>query len=54
MRAVLDEQQAVALADLREPVHVRHRARQVDRHDGLGARADRRLDGGGIQTVGIR
>ena len=44
---VLDHDQAVLPGDLHDRVHVGRLAVEVDRHDGLGPRRDRRLDRAG-------
>ena len=56
LRGVLDDREAVALGDRDERVHVGHEAVQVDGHDRLRARRDRRLDEVGVhaEVVGSR
>jgi hypothetical protein len=49
--AILDEEKTATLRQLPEAVQIRHRAGQVNRHDGLGAPADRRLDPIRIEAV---
>ena len=44
LAGVLDDDQAVAVGDRLDHVHVGHEAEQVDRADRPGSRRDRRLD----------
>ncbi len=49
---VLDEDEAVALGEVGEGVHVRRQADLVDRHHGLGPRRQPALDVSGIEVAG--
>jgi hypothetical protein len=53
VRAVLDEQQATAVAELAQAIQVCHRTGEVHRDDRLRARRDRRLHLMGIDAVAV-
>ena len=54
LRIVLNHQQVVPVGNLADGFHIRALAIQMDRHQGLGAGRDRRLDFVGVDTVRLR